>query len=119
EATYLKPWISQLGAGDVLVSNYGYLADMLDMAPAGVRRVIITHDILHKRMLSMGEPRADVMQAREKELLGKAEILVAIQDDEAAVCRQLVPAAQVVTVPLGMTPVAGDSRKIEPKTLLF
>jgi glycosyltransferase involved in cell wall biosynthesis len=118
ERAFARPWIARLRPDDVLISNYAYLADILNDTPAGVRRVVITHDILFRRMETMGQPEAAKMRTIEQELLGKAGILVAIQDEEAGVCRTLAPRARVVTVSLAVE-VSPESGAPEPGRLLF
>ena len=69
------------------------------------RRAIITHDVFSARhaMLSGKGLKlipASLTEAEEAAWLAEAELLVAIQAAEAAVLRQLAPAARVVVAPM-------------------
>lgn len=94
---------------DAVLVNYMHLADLLDHAPAGALKCILTHDVCclrHESFCREGARLDGTVWSREREagLLAKAELLVAIQAEEAAALRGLAPQAEVILAPMSMTP---------------
>jgi hypothetical protein len=93
----------------VVIVDGTLFGDCFDLVPAGVLKISVTHDVYHQRAASlqqMGAPSAGSYVTREEEaaLLGKADLVVALQSDEAAVLSGLAPRRKIITVP--MAPVA-------------
>jgi len=94
---------------DAVLVNYMYLAELLDHAPAGTLKCVLTIDVCCLRRESFcreGLVLDGTAWSREAEagLLAKADLLVAIQDEEAEVLRELAPGCEVITAPISMTP---------------
>lgn len=111
---------------EVVMVNYMYLADILDLAPTGAKRAILTHDVCclrHESFCREGARLDGTVWSREceAERLAKAELLVAIQPQEAATLRQLAPAAQVVVTPMTIAPrpAYGPTAQAVPGRCLF
>jgi glycosyltransferase involved in cell wall biosynthesis/predicted O-methyltransferase YrrM len=94
---------------DALLANYIWAADVLDAAGPETLKLIITHDVQHERTASFKEFGLDTQietwdAGTEAHLLEKAQVLVAIQKEEADSLRKLTPACEVITVPLPVLP---------------
>jgi glycosyltransferase involved in cell wall biosynthesis len=79
----------------VVIAEYVYATPCLRKVPPGVLKLVDTHDMLSKR-----DPNESIYCSEEEErsYLLNADIVIAIQDIEAAQFRALVPERQVVTV---------------------
>jgi succinoglycan biosynthesis protein ExoO len=110
EAAFAHRLIATLRPGDWVLADLASLADILDAAPAGVGRAVLTHAILHRRLASLGAAaEASALRGREPVWLGKADVVVAIQADDAVECRALAPRARVCVVPVGLPVVPGPA----------
>ena len=109
-------------APDVVITEYVYLSACLEGLDGGNRRplrVIDTHDVMHRREAVYAG--ADVAPqwfrtsaAEEGRGLARADLLLAIQDEEAAVLHALAPGVEILTVPHACaaepTPATGAER---------
>lgn len=78
-----------------IVVNYVFLSRCLDVVPAGVRRIIDTHDRFADRQLQYRPFRSEpnffyTDRASEAAGLSRADVVVAIQATEAAYFRELI-----------------------------
>ena len=108
EAELVRRTIAALRPRALLV-NYTYLAELLDLAPAGCRRGVLTHDARHLRHADFVNRglRAETSAWTaddERRALGHAEFAVAIQPDEAAEFARLAPGLDVLTAPCSFAP---------------
>lgn len=97
------------GRPDAVMVNYMHLAEILEDAPAGARRVILTHDVccLRGECFRAAGAKLDGAcwdRAAEAGLLARADLLVAIQAVEADALRELAPGCEVVLAPFSMAP---------------
>jgi glycosyltransferase involved in cell wall biosynthesis len=88
----------------VLLVNYSYLAGLLDLAPAGCLRGILSHDARHRRyedFMARGLRFESTPWTAEEErqALHRADFVVAIQAEEAAEFARLDPGVAVLTAP--------------------
>ncbi|MEM7712009.1 MAG: glycosyltransferase [Cyanobacteria bacterium P01_A01_bin.68] len=92
---------------DVVVINYIILANILDsiQSDENILKVILTHDVFHQRNalfqkigVVMGDGNWN-LQA-ETAQLEKAQVLLAIQKEDAQIFKQMVPQAQVINMPI-------------------
>jgi glycosyltransferase involved in cell wall biosynthesis len=86
---------------DVVWLNYVWLTPLLDLV--GAQRpitVIQTHDVLHRRLASYqahGQRETyDITADDEAELLRQYDLVLAVQDDEARLLRELLPDRRVI-----------------------
>ena len=89
------------GRHDAVISEFAWTARALDEVPEDVLRIIDTHDIQHLRhptAQAAGRELPHHRCTREEELaeLERAEILLAIQGEEADTLQKLCPNKQVV-----------------------
>ncbi len=99
----------QANPPDALLANYIWTADVLDAASPETLRFIITHDVQHERTASFREHNLDSQietwdAETEARLLKNAQVLVAIQEEEAISLKKLAPACEVITVPFPVLP---------------
>jgi len=99
----------QANPPDALLANYIWAADVLDAASPETLKLIITHDVQHERTASFKvhnlDSRIETWDAEtEARLLKKAQVLLAIQEEEAVSLKRLAPACEVITVPLPVIP---------------
>jgi glycosyltransferase involved in cell wall biosynthesis/predicted O-methyltransferase YrrM len=99
----------QANPPDALLANYIWAADALDAASPETLKLIITHDVQHERTASFKKYGLDSQietwdAETEARLLEKAQVLLAIQEEEAASLRKLAPSCEVITVPLPVLP---------------
>jgi hypothetical protein len=109
---------------EVVIIDYAWLAPLLDQIEDAERvvTVILTKDVLHRRVedfarLGIASGHAGWTSAEESALLQKAQLLVAIQAEEAAVLRSMVPTADVVSAPLSGLPRITTGRQVPGRCL--
>jgi glycosyltransferase involved in cell wall biosynthesis len=107
---------------DALLANYIWTADMLDAASLETLKLIITHDVQHERSASFKEYGLDSQieswdAETEARLLKKAQVLVAIQDEEAASLRKFASSCEVITVPLPVLPQDCQAPQVKGRCL--
>ncbi|MDY6838324.1 MAG: glycosyltransferase [Thermodesulfobacteriota bacterium] len=93
---------------DVVIANYAFLGHVFSAIPpeTPALRVILTHDVRHervrdfekKRIPILGESELDLQ--KEKRLLAGAQLLLAIQEEDAASLKDMMPQCEVLTVPM-------------------
>jgi hypothetical protein len=92
---------------DVVVVNYIILANILDslQSDENILKVILTHDVFHQRNalfqkigVAMGDGNWNL--EAETAQLEKAQVLLAIQKEDAEVFKQMVPQARVLNMPI-------------------
>ncbi len=97
-------------APDAVLIDTIFRAQLLaDRRLAGIRSVIIAHDVffLRQRALRGAGYRvypAELDRETEARLLGLADVIAAIQPKEAALIREMCPAKTVCTVPMPAVP---------------
>ncbi|MCP6757341.1 MAG: glycosyltransferase family 4 protein [Fischerella sp. CENA71] len=91
---------------NLVIANYAFLGGILD-SPAldkTVLRVIITHDVRHQRFahfkkLKLTASESNWSWEQEATQLSKAQILLAIQEEDAKLLKQMVPHSEVISMP--------------------
>lgn len=83
--------------------EYVFLAKSLLVLPPGVLKVVDTNDVFtdrHRRYRRQAQPAVwfSTTRREERKALRRADVIVAIQEEEARFFRQLVPDKRVVTV---------------------
>ena len=112
------------GRHDAVISEFAWTARALDEVPKGVLRIIDTHDIQHLRhptAQAAGRELPHHRCTREEEVaeLERADILLAIQDEEAGTLQKLCPNKRVVVAEHALeTPLLLASPK-SSKSILF
>ncbi|BDG71997.1 glycosyltransferase [Roseomonas fluvialis] len=87
-------WLFKVGRYDALLVNYTWLSKALEHAPAGVLRILDTHDRFSDRRALLAEGGLPpeyfhTTQAQERLALDRADIVWAIKDQEAEFFRTL------------------------------
>lgn len=107
----------------VVIANRAWMAASLELAPRGAVKVILTHDVYSNRLATFAKQGVAALYAgmdREKEAreLGKADVIVAIQEEEAEELRAMAPRAEVVTVPIAAEVREATGRAVAGRCLL-
>jgi glycosyltransferase involved in cell wall biosynthesis len=91
---------------DVVVANYVYLANILDALSIDetILKVILTHDLFHQRtahfnQIGVAMDEGDWDWEVESEQLSKAQVLLAIQKEDAKVFKEMAPKSEVICMP--------------------
>jgi glycosyltransferase involved in cell wall biosynthesis len=92
---------------NVVIANYAFLGNSL-MSPSlseTVLKVILTHDVRHQRTADfkkLGIPALESDWSRETEAieLSKAQVLLAIQKEDAKVFQEMAPVCEVINMPI-------------------
>jgi len=111
-------------AADVVIAEYVYLSACLADLSEGTLRVIDTLDVMHRRAavyVGAGMAPQWFHTSREDERRGleRADLVLAIHDEEAAELRAMVPSAEVLTVPHGLAADPLPPAAARPGRLLF
>ncbi|WP_315786675.1 glycosyltransferase [Fischerella sp. JS2] len=92
---------------DIVIVNYAYLANILDALPNNgtVLKVILTHDVCHQRTahlrkIGAGSYETDWTWENESKMLCKAQVLLAIQQEDAKVFKEMAPKCEVICMPI-------------------
>jgi glycosyltransferase involved in cell wall biosynthesis len=113
---------------DVVLVLYVFLSACLDAAraaaPGRLLGVIDTQDVMHRRVPALAAAGLapswfQTSAAEERRGLARADLVLAIQDDEAAALRALVPERTVLVVPHGTPVVPAPPGAARPGRLLF
>lgn len=111
---------------DTILIDTIFRAPLLDQAAlAGLRSLLITHDLFHRRHAALRLAGYRVAperlgRAAEAALLNRADALVAIQPEEARLLGQMCPDRQVFTVPMPASPAPRPSGAVRhPERLVF
>jgi glycosyltransferase involved in cell wall biosynthesis len=96
---------------DVIILDRMWLADIFDLLPEDntCLKVILTHDIVHQRITDMNKigiscQFIDWSEKSEAEKLEKADILLAIQEEDCNRLRKIAPLSEIVYMPISATP---------------
>lgn len=111
------PWFPAVQASverwhpNAVVAEYAWMAPCLRHAPTGAARIVDAHDVLHARTASFAAAGLDswvvCTPEAEARLLGLADVVLAIQEREAALLSQLLgKTSRVVCTPHGVEPAA-------------
>jgi succinoglycan biosynthesis protein ExoO len=97
---------------DVVVADYAFLTEGIPytLSP-GAMTAVVMHDLFSSRRHQFdrwgaSDSVSSLDQATEMRLLGQADVVIAIQEAEAAAVRACLPERRVVTAPMAVLPVA-------------
>lgn len=95
------------GGYDVVLFEYVWTAKFINAATEDAlpaERWLDTHDVMHARHESASgigiKAKVSLTESEERELLERFSRIIAIQEEEAAVFRRMVPEKEVVTIPV-------------------
>jgi glycosyltransferase involved in cell wall biosynthesis len=82
--------------------EYIWMVHALKVVPDGIVKLVDTHDLMHKRAEIYDPhnilPYCRISREREVEILNKADVIIAIQDEEAKEFKAMCPDREVITV---------------------
>ena len=106
EHAYVRKLVARVAPG-VVIAECAYLGGLFDAWPCGARavKVLLTYDVFHLRLASFEKARLSpdyigITRDAEAAELRKADVLVAIQSEEATTLREMAPHCRVVHVPM-------------------
>ena len=96
------------GHPDTLIFNHSRLAALKEQLelPEKALTGVIAHDVMHRRHQSFAASGIDVdsrevmSMAEEKAALAKFDFIIAIQEDDAGVFKEMLPESTVITAPM-------------------
>jgi hypothetical protein len=110
---------------DVVIAEYAWLSPLLTELPSAPRPLaaVLTVDLMHRReedFARLGIPSGHAPWTRQAETsaLQAADLVLAFQDEEASVFQDMLPDAEVMSVPMAAT-VQGSSAEQIPGRCLF
>ena len=108
-ATWSIKRIAELKPRAVLVDTIFRAPLLRHPSLAGIRSLLITHDVMHRRHEALSARKlrlfpASLGQAQEVELLRLATVVVAIQPEEQRLLQGLLPLAEVICAPMAAQP---------------
>jgi glycosyltransferase involved in cell wall biosynthesis len=106
------------------IASYAWLAPVLDHMPPGTLRILDTIDIQHvrrERAAAAGGDLAHVVCSRDEECreLRRADVLLAIQAEEAASLEAMCPEREVLLVEHAMPQPTVAPSRMDSKTVLY
>ena len=103
---------------DILIADYVWHAGIFDVLPSRRQplKVILTHDVIHRhgetlRQTGASDAYREWTWDSEARQLQKADLLLAIQNEEASVLKQMVPECEVLVVPMDATGRVSTGRR--------
>lgn len=105
---------------DAVVCNYCWLSGALDFFDAQTRKAVLTHDVWHKHVARQSDNNdlSRIDHEAEARLLGPADIIIAITENDAADFRAMLPGKTIVCAPMSCRP-AFSSQAAKSGALLF
>lgn len=97
---------------DVLIADYCFLTEAYPYAlRPDARRIVIMHDLFSQRsaqfaMVNASDSVVSLPLEEELQMLGRAETIVAIQRDEAAILQRRLSHHEIVVAPIAALPVS-------------
>jgi glycosyltransferase involved in cell wall biosynthesis len=121
DSEFLASEVSSLA--DVLLIDYAFLTPCIQHVKRDVPSIVIMHDLFSARTaqfdnLKKVDSAAQISESEEMALLSAADLVVAIQPDEARTVRNRLPGHAVVVAPMAVQP-AEQAYSGEPDTVLF
>jgi succinoglycan biosynthesis protein ExoO len=122
DADFLKAEVPH--RADVLLLDYAFLTPCIGLVKRGdTPSIVVMHDLFSARApqfdsLKQADSAARLSEAEEMALLSAADLVVAIQGEEAETVRRCLPQKSVVVAPMAVQPAAQPNPG-DPDTILF
>lgn len=97
-----RRWLARAASGQAaaVIADYMFCAPAFGLVPGASASAIVMHDLFHSRAGAKGDTVALVDRQTELELLGRADVVIAIQEGEACWVRENLPGTEVVVAPM-------------------
>ncbi|MEA3213379.1 MAG: succinoglycan biosynthesis protein ExoO [Chthoniobacter sp.] len=120
EARFVRDVVEEMKP-DAVIVDFAETADVLAWGELSVQplKLVLTHNVVHERVAAYrqrGMPLDFLPMTREQEtrLLAHTDVVVAIQDAEAAELREMLPQTRIVVAPMPAQPrPLPTSRQVE------
>jgi glycosyltransferase involved in cell wall biosynthesis len=117
----------QKNCPQIIIANYVWMVYSFEYASSDALKVVITHDVMHERLqlfkkhnLINAEPHLLSWDKKaEAKALSKADLLLAIQDDEARSLKKLDTKSEILTVPMAVKFNPSISEQIQGRCLFI
>jgi len=116
---WIKPWLKAVHSAvsldsdiDAVMCEYIWMAPCLDVVHEKIVTIIDAHDLMHGRQKFLDEgmyPWIICSKQEESNMLSKADVVIAIQKDEAKIFKEMVSSTKVITAGHSI----GDIKKVE------
>lgn len=121
-----RAWLARHSAGarDVVIADYAFQSEAFAILGAPHERcAIVMHDLFHRRSGSGAGAERDSVAAlsrsEELALLGRAGMIIAIQQEEADDVANALPGSRVILAPGTRSPQPPSPEPAAPERLLF
>ncbi len=111
EKAYVQDQVAQ-SKPDLVIADHPWLAGVFGSVPPGVVKAVLTHDVQHQKIKDFREAGINPYKRNEgfeqpywdehieKEYLSGADVIIAIQQEDHAAFKQMLPDAEVITMPV-------------------
>jgi glycosyltransferase involved in cell wall biosynthesis len=107
----------------ILLASYVFMTRGLPLLRSGALKIVDTHDVFSTKSTKLTqfgiEDGLAMSEAEERHLLSQADLVMAIQPDEAEELRRIAPAARVLTVGVDMKVNISCSTLVEAPIVLL
>jgi glycosyltransferase involved in cell wall biosynthesis len=118
----LTPLFARLDPDYVFVDTI-FRAQIVDALPPRTRKLLIAHDVFHKRCASLAARGMTAVPAvspeQEQAIAGRFDVLLAISDEDARDLQELVPEAKIVAVPAPVEARPAKRRTVPQSRILY
>lgn len=109
---------------DLVLANYYWMTGAFAQAPTAVAGAVLSHDVFHQRgadMRSLGVSvnAGEISAEDEAAQLGRAQLVIAITEEDAATFRPLLPESEVLVASKSAQPVVDSGAAAIPGRCLF
>jgi len=109
---------------DVVIANYAWLTGILDSVSnnPSILKIVLTHDVIHQRA-AIAKKRnftwstSDWTFEKESALLRKADVVIAIQKEDAEVFKNMNFNKEVICAPISAVPKKAKSNQVPGRCL--
>ncbi len=110
----------------IVIANYAFLGNVLNFPAIDetVLKVILTHDVRHYRTAHFKKMgvitfESDWSQQTEATELSKAQVLLAIQEEDAKVFQEMVPQCEVIRMPISAICHTHNAKQVSGRCLFI
>lgn len=131
---YEKAFIKEQVQGtspDLVIADHPWLADIFGGITQNVVKAVLTHDVQYRKIQDFREAGVNPYKRNngfaqpywdehlEQSCLSKADVIIAIQKEDAATFRRMLPDSEVVTMPMAIAVPEKEKREQVTGRCLF
>lgn len=113
-----KAYVARMvpSSASIVVADYVFAATAFECVPSHCEKVIVMHDLFHSRQGGELDSAARLSRADELALLGRADVVITIQQEEHGFIERELPAVQAILAPMPAQPIKhsapGDQNRL-------